>query len=197
MAALQLRRMTMREDAAGNAERSSPLRIEVTETVAVYVEQHGLPTPPPSPVPAELFISRSESTTLRPDSKTCEALRCSILDITVSERCIVHARVLAQWATQHGKLLRLITMDWKDFSHYWGLQLQEHIGKTAYDIAERLSSGGSGAGMVLLAERDLCDVGLSLEDCKSLLDGFSLYISRRVVLADIPWMSSCEGCHHN
>ncbi|KAF1975427.1 hypothetical protein BU23DRAFT_597619, partial [Bimuria novae-zelandiae CBS 107.79] len=101
-ASLRLRNDSLKtEDTADEAE-SGPLRIEVTETVAVCVEQHGLPTPPPSPVPAEPFISRSESTTLRPDSKTCEALRCSILDITVSERCVVHARVLAQWAIQHG-----------------------------------------------------------------------------------------------
>ncbi|KAF1977489.1 hypothetical protein BU23DRAFT_550806 [Bimuria novae-zelandiae CBS 107.79] len=95
MAALQLRRTTMHKDTAGNAERS-PLRIEVAETVAVYVEQYGLPTPPPSPVPAERIISRSISTVLHQD---------------------LHARVLAQWATQHGRVLRLITMDWKDISH--------------------------------------------------------------------------------
>ncbi|KAF1970574.1 hypothetical protein BU23DRAFT_556791, partial [Bimuria novae-zelandiae CBS 107.79] len=97
MVALQLRCTTMHEDTAGNAERS-PLRIEVAETVAV--ERYGLLTPPPSPVPAELFLSRSISTALRQD---CKAL---------------HARVLAQWATQHGRVLRLITMDWKDISHY-------------------------------------------------------------------------------
>ncbi|KAL5400967.1 hypothetical protein PMIN03_011922 [Paraphaeosphaeria minitans] len=121
MVALQLRRTTMREDTAGNAERT-PLRIEVAETVAVYVERYSLPAPPPSPVPAELFISHSISTALCQDYKTCEASRCSILDIIVSETSVVHAQALAQWATQHGRVLRLITMDWKDISHYWRLK---------------------------------------------------------------------------
>ncbi|KAK7178620.1 hypothetical protein PSPO01_15341 [Paraphaeosphaeria sporulosa] len=103
MVALQLRRTTMREDTAGNAERS-PLRIEVAETVAVYVERYSLPAPPPSPVPAELFKSHSISTALCQDCKT------------------LHAQALAQWATQHGRVLRLITMDWKDISHYWRLK---------------------------------------------------------------------------
>ena len=62
-----------------------------------------------------------------------------------------------------------------------------------YDIAERLSSSKSGAGMVLLVERDIYDIGLSLKDCESLLDGFDLCISREVALADIPWMAS----HHS
>lgn len=108
--------------------------------------------------------------------------------------CVAQARVLAISETKNGRMLRLITIDWKKISHDWGLQLKEHVGESIHDIAERLSSKKCGAGMVLLAERDLCDVGLSFKDCQSLLDGCDIDISRQLVLENIQWMDNCKGC---
>ena len=38
----------------------SSLRIEVSETITYHFEQYGLPTPPPSPMPNEPFISQTD-----------------------------------------------------------------------------------------------------------------------------------------
>ena len=109
--------------------------------------------------------------------------------------CVVQARVLAISETKNGRMLRLITIDWKKISHDWGLQLKEYVGESIYNFAEQLSSKKCGAGMVLLAERDLCDVGLSLDDCQSLLDGSDIDISRQPVLENIQWMYDCKCCY--
>ena len=114
----------------------------------------------------------------------------------MSKICVVQARVLAISETRNGRVLRLITMDWKTVSHSCGLQLKEHIGKAVYDIAEILSLRKPNAGMVLFAQRDVCDILLSLGERHKLLSGFDLNISRQMVLVDIPWMSICKSCHH-
>ena len=105
--------------------------------------------------------------------------------------------MLAISETRNGRVLRLMTMDWKTVSHSCELQLKEHIGKAVYDVAGILSLGRPRAGMVLFAQRDICDILLSLGERRKLLGGFSLDISRHAVLVDIPWMSICKGGHHN